>query len=153
VSLDPLFLDSKHNDYRQEPYPNGDRINMGAFGNTVYASMGPDLSVSIPLIRSGASFNASNVDEFGWPWAMSASAEVTTTTRQIVRVEFYLDGILMGQDGSARDAWTAQWPMKLEEGVYEFELVAVAVDTEGIRSLSELGIVKFDNMPPPGPSR
>ncbi len=23
----------------------------------------------------------------------------------------------MGQNGSAKDAWTAQWPMKLEEGV------------------------------------
>jgi len=182
LSLDPLFMDSKNNDYRlrtregryewvidqwlydeqtspcinggdpamdhsQEPYPNGGRINMGAFGNTVYASLGLDLSVGIPLIRLGVGFNASNVSEFGLPWAMSASAEVTTIDRQIARVEFYLDGVLMGQDGSARDGWAARWPMDLEEGVYEFELVAVAVDTDGIRSLSEPKIVEFDNRP------
>ncbi|MCF7973077.1 MAG: hypothetical protein K9N55_04635 [Phycisphaerae bacterium] len=185
LSLDPLFVDSKNNDFRlrtvegryewaidqwlydeqtspcvnggdpamdysQEPNPNGGRINMGAFGNTLYASMGPDLSVGVPLTRLGFGFNADNVSEFGLPWAMSASAEVITTTRQIVSVEFYLDGVLMGQDGSARDGWTARWPMDLEEGVYQFELVAVAVDTDGIRSLSEPKIVEFDNRPRTG---
>jgi hypothetical protein len=180
LNVDPLFMDSKKNDYRlrtregryewaidqwlydeqtspcvnggdpamdysQEPFPNGERVNMGAFGNTLYASMGPNLSVDIRLIQWGVA-SSSSIGAF-----MHSNAEVTTIDRQIVRVEFYVDGVLVGQDGSARDGWAAEWPITLEEDVYEFELVAVAVDSEGIRSLSEPEIVEFDNRPSRGP--
>ncbi|NQV34626.1 MAG: hypothetical protein HQ515_18175 [Phycisphaeraceae bacterium] len=180
LNVDPLFMDSKNNDYRlrtrqgryewaidqwlydeqtspcvnggdpamdysQEPYPNGERTNMGAFGNTVYASMGPDLSVGISSIRWGFSTNSSASG-----WSMSASAEVTTLDRQIARVEFYLDEVLVAQDGSARDGWAAEWPMEFDEDLYEFELVVVAVDTEGVRSLSEPEVVEIDTRPSRG---
>ena len=43
--------------------------------------------------------------------------------------------------------------MELEKRAYEFQLVAVAVDTDGIRSLSEPETVKFDNTPRTGGGR
>jgi hypothetical protein len=34
-----LMLDIPHSDWTAEPVPNGERINMGAYGGTPYASM------------------------------------------------------------------------------------------------------------------
>ena len=175
ISVDPLFTDPANDDYRLkttfgryepvldewvfdqvnspcisagdpaleyslEPYPNGDRINIGAFGNTVYASAGPGLKAVVRLIR----WQVSRLSLTGF--TIEAPAEVTSSNREIERVEFYQDGVWVGEDDSARDGWVAQWSFNVEFGVVQrIELIAVAVDVFGNRGLSEPQIVEVNN--------
>lgn len=166
MSVDPLFVDSNDNDFRLktnhgryessldqwvndettspcvstgdptvefglEPQVSGDRINMGAFGNTLYASTGPDASVFVRISGFGGGFDSTGHH-------LHATAEVESPDREIVRVEFYADGVLVAQDDVSRGNWyEGEWSPEFPEGQLEFELIAVAEDEYGVRSLSD----------------
>jgi len=163
MSVDPLFLDSQNNDYRlrtshgryestldqwvydevtspcistgdpamdfgSEPQPNGDRVNTGAFGNTIFARTGPDPSVLVHI--SGYS---GGHDSAGGH--VTVPARVESLDRKIVRVEFYMDGMFVAMDDDPQKGWAAEWSFEYVKNS-EFEVIAVAVDVYGVRSLS-----------------
>jgi hypothetical protein len=170
MSVDPLFVDSRNHDYRLrtnygryesaldqwvydeetspcvstgdpettlnlEPQPHGDRVNMGAFGNTMYASTGPDPSSFVRISSFGGGYD--DTGEY-----MAASATVESPDREIVGVEFYADGVLVARDSDSRGNWyEGQWSPEFPEETQEFELMAVAVDEYGVRSLSEPRVI------------
>ena len=128
-------------EYSLEPQPNGARINMGAFGNTIQASTGPDWSVDVRIVGWNAEVRITE-------WSTGdATANVSNNGREIVRVEFYCAGKLVAQaqEGSTRDGWSAEWPWDLALAhKKKFELIVVAVDEYGNRSLSEPKIVQVN---------
>lgn len=167
MSADPLFVDANSQDYRLktshgrydatfdrwvvdkvtspcistgdpalniglEPQPNGYRVNMGAFGNTLYASAGPDPSSTVRIAGFGHGYTPTKGNY------VLASAEVESHGRGIIRVEFYADGVLVAQDDDPQgNRYEGEWSPEFSEGIIEFELIAVAVDKYGVRSLSE----------------
>jgi hypothetical protein len=108
---------------------------MGAFGNTMYASTGPDPSSFVRISSFGGGYD--DTGEY-----MAASATVESPDREIVGVEFYADGVLVARDSDSRGNWyEGQWSPEFPEETKEFELIAVAVDEYGVRSLSEPRVI------------
>ncbi len=167
MSVDPLFVDSAKNDYRLrtsygryapmldqwvndevtspcistgdsamafglEPQLNGDRINMGAFGNTIYASTGPDPSSTVRINGLGHGYSSETGEYY------HLTAMVDSPDWEIVRVEFYADGVLVALDDTSRGNWyEAEWSPAFMDEPKEFELIAVAEDERGVRTLSD----------------
>jgi len=136
-----------------EPQANGDRINMGAFGNTVYASTGPDPSRPIQIVGLGRGSGTGG-------YRLHAMAAVESPLEEIARVEFYMNGILVTQDDNSQEwtdtkwgwYWHAEWSIEFNPWDTEFEIVAAAEDIYGIRSFSPV-ITKSDMSGRPGGSR
>jgi hypothetical protein len=115
-----------------EPQPNGNRINMGAFGNTRYASAGPDPSSIVRIASFGSGYTPTKGNY------VRLAAEVESHGRVIIRVEFYADGVLVAQDDDPQgNRYEGEWSPEFSEGKIDFELIAVALDKYGVQSLSE----------------
>jgi uncharacterized protein YgiM (DUF1202 family) len=53
---------------------------------------------------------------------------------QVVKVEFYTDGVKMAEDSDGANGWLAEWQIQEQKSL---EIVAVAQDDKGVRSLSK----------------
>ncbi len=163
INGDPLFVDPVHGDYRlrsgegyyhmesdtwlmdrlsspclnggdpdtdfsMEPAPNGARLNMGAYGGTAYASLSSNQS---PVVTISGPGRASS----GGVLYLSVTANAQDPDGQVVKVEFYVDGVKIGEDTDVEDCWFS-WEWQVDsERVYTVQIVAE--DDQGLRSLSE----------------
>jgi hypothetical protein len=110
-------------DINVEPLPNGGRVNMGAYGGTFYASLSsPNLRPTVSITGWGRRSNL-----------LRLTVDAQDPDGEVVRVEFYADGVKVAEDDDGTDGWFAEWPT--EEGT--FDVVAVAEDNEGARTISE----------------
>jgi hypothetical protein len=113
-------------DFGLEPASNGERINMGAYGGTSYASLSSNLSPTVRIKTSSKSSGVGGV-------FISISAEAQDPDGDVIKIEFYANGIKMAEDKNGADGWSAQW--QTEKGTYL--IVLVAEDNKGARVLSE----------------
>ena len=150
-------------DYSNEPIPNGSRINMGAYGETAYASLSETPCLECDTNHDGV------VDMMDYAllaenWLRSCLAvpnqppyviitsptngaqfvgEVTTIELKVhacdidgivVRVEFYADGDKIGADDDGSDSWGIVWP-DCPKGSHK--LTAKATDNRGATTTSD----------------
>ncbi len=113
-------------DYSGEPMANGGRINMGAYGGTAYGSMSemrPGLNyppvVTITSPEDGAEFAWGPVPIEAYAWDVDGV---------VVKVEFFADGVKIGEDNDGSDGWATEWSDYTED---EYELIVRATDNDG----------------------
>jgi hypothetical protein len=125
-----------------EPFPNGGRINMGAYGGTVYASMSNSLNqqpeVSIIAPEDGAQL-------YG-----PASIEANAWDRDgfVVKVEFFADGDKIGEDNDVSDGWKIVWSDYTVGTTYY--ITAMATDNDGAIAISPAVGINIRQMRPRG---
>ncbi len=117
-------------DFGLEPASNGERINMDAYGGTSYASLSSNLS---PTVRIKTSSKSSSLGVA----SISITAETQDPDGDVIKLEFYANGIKMAEDNNGADGWYAQW--QVEKGIYL--IVLVAEDNQSARILSEAMVV------------
>ena len=162
ISQDPLFVDPNRGDYHlqsqegryawrldrwsldevtspcinagdpnrdcsQEPAPNGSRIDMGAYGGTLYGSLSSNLSPTVTITSQGLRSGPGGV-------FASFGAAANDPDGQVVKVEFYADGVKMAEDHDGANGWFVEWQIQEQTSL---EIVAVAQDDDGVRSLSK----------------
>jgi len=154
-----------------EPMPNGGRINMGAYGNTAYASMSEMRWLDGDINRD----NIVNMKDLAilannWlktlPWAINEPPEVTITNPEdgsivpyntidpvpveadasdidgsVEKVEFFADGEKIGQDNDGSDGWAIGWH---PESDGSFNLTAKATDNDAATATAPIVQVQVE---------
>jgi hypothetical protein len=118
-------------DYSGEPKPNGERINVGAYGGTAYASMSEVAQVpnKPPIVTITAPTDGTIYDNS--PQTIHIEAEASDPDGLVMRVEFFANGTEVGEDSDGSDGWTLDWkgyPLALAGN--PCELVARATDDD-----------------------
>jgi hypothetical protein len=110
VSSPCLDAGDLQSDYSGEPKPNGDRVNLGAYGGTAYASMSevgqvpnepPAVVITAPA--DGEDFGGSS------PETIHIEAQASDADGFVVKVEFFADGAKIGEDTDGSDGWAMDW--------------------------------------------
>lgn len=110
-----------------EPSPNGNRLNMGAFGGTAYASMSSNLAPTVTVSsRSGGTSSGREI--------RSVRVTAEDPDGEVIKVEFYVNGVRVAEDVDGSDNWRAEWFIDDQPSQI---LVVVAEDNSGMRGLSE----------------
>jgi predicted outer membrane repeat protein len=150
-------------DTSREPMPNGSRVNMGAYGDTSYASM-KELRANPSDINRDGWVNMVDMAMLGEAWLIfdppssnqhpSASIvcpsnnavfdckikqfEIIATTADsdgiVLKVEFFADGEKIGEDSDGTDGWKVV--LTGFKGS-RYTLTAVAYDDDGAAGLSD----------------
>jgi len=152
-------------DPSNERMPNGGRINMGAYGNTAYASMSEmrwldgDINHDNIVNMIDLALLANNWLET-LPWAINEPPEVAITNPEdgatvpyngiepvpveadasdidgsVEKVEFFADGDKIGQDNDGSDGWAIGWH---PESDGNFNLTAKATDNNAATTTSPI---------------
>jgi hypothetical protein len=148
-------------DPSKEPTPNGNRINMGAYGGTAYASMKQLRWLDGDISRDGLvdmidiAILAENWLRYEPPTSNKPPAVTITgpkegahveldsaspieikayawdTDGMVVKVEFFADGTKVGEDDNGSDGWKILWSDWPGHGVGAHSLTAKATDDDG----------------------
>jgi hypothetical protein len=96
-------------DYSGERKPNGERINLGAYGGTPYASMSEIGQVpnEPPLVAITAPADGTSYDSS--PQTIRIEAEASDEDGFVVKVEFFANGTKIGEDTDGSDGWAMDW--------------------------------------------
>ncbi|MFC1677651.1 Ig-like domain-containing protein [Planctomycetota bacterium] len=157
--------------YEDERTPNGGRINMGAYGGTAHASMNEGKYLDGDINKDGI-VNMLDFAMFAENWLRiyTIYPEVTITSPkngdelviindqttflveadaadadgEVVKVQFFMDDILIGVDEDGSDGWTISW---VPNSSGEHSLTAAAIDNDGAETVSEPVVISID----PGP--
>ena len=145
-----------------ERMPNGGRVNMGAFGDTAYASMS-EWAMSGDVSRDGlVNFKDMAIVAGEWldfmPWAWNEAPEVSISSPdgsemvpyntidpviieadasdidgEVVKVEFFANGSKVAEDTNGSNGWQGFWH-PISDG--DFTLTAEATDDDGASTIS-----------------
>jgi hypothetical protein len=96
-------------DYSGEPKPNGERINLGAYGGTAYASMSEVGQVpnEPPVVKIIAPEDGKTYDSS--PQTIHIVAEASDADGFVVKVEFFEGDNKIGEDTDGSDGWAMDW--------------------------------------------
>jgi hypothetical protein len=165
-------------DYSEEPRPNGERINMGAYGGTAYASLNEMPYLDCDTNRDGVvdmtDFALLAENWLGRCWAVpnqppevnitapadgavfyspetiEIKAEATDVDGYVVKVEFFADGNKIGQDTDWTDGWASNWSGHV---FGSYRLVALATDDDGAVADSTAIRIEINESAPRPPRR
>lgn len=140
----------------REPMPNGGRLNIGAYGGTAFASMS-EWPLAGDLNRDGVTSLADLaimaeewLDSLAWingpPWArivkpydqaripfsaetIMIEAEAGDADGAVVKVAFFANNVMIGEDTDASDGWSLPW---WSHAVGTYVLTAEATDDNGV---------------------